>query len=153
MSILALALWGVILMGPPGGGLEQQGSPAQSVPRAQTELVPLVNTYWKLVGLADVKTVEQPGAREPHVVFNASGAVTGSDGCNSIRASYASSRDSLKIGVLMGTLAACSLPDRLDRRFREALVITRSWKIADGELTLLDENGTILARLEARQDR
>ena len=42
----------------------------------------------------------------------------------------------------MGTLMACPIPDRLDRRFREALVITRSWKVTDGELALLDENGT-----------
>jgi heat shock protein HslJ len=48
---------------------------------------------------------------------------------------------------------ACPIPDRLDRRFREALVITRSWKVADGELTLLDENGAVVARFERRVDR
>jgi heat shock protein HslJ len=152
MTILALALWGAILM-VPAAGPEQQGSPAQSGPRAQTQQTGLVGTYWKLVGLADVKSVGLPGAREPHLVFQASGAVTGSDGCNSIRSGYTWSQESLKLNVIMATLAACTLPERLDRRFREALVITRSWKITDGELTLLDEQGAVLARFEARLDR
>jgi putative lipoprotein len=153
MTILALALWGAIFM-VPSGGPEQQGSPAQSEPRAQAQQAALVGTYWKLVGLADVKTLDLPGAREPHLVFHASGSVTGSDGCNSIRSGYTWSKESLKlVAIMMGTLVACTLPERLDRRFREALVITRSWKITDGELTLLDEQGAVLARFEARLDR
>ena len=153
MSILALALFGAIVMGPLERGPEQQGSLAQSVPRAQTGQVPLVDTYWKLVGLADLKAVDQPGAREPHVIFHAAGSVTGSDGCNSFRGGYALSQESLKVGVQVVTLASCAFPDRLDRRFREALVITGAWKIADGVLTLLDDQGATLARFEARLDR
>jgi heat shock protein HslJ len=53
----------------------------------------------------------------------------------------------------MGTLMACPVPDRLDRRFREALVIARSWRISDGELTLLDADGTVLARFDPRLER
>ena len=153
MNILALVLLGAVMVGE-GSGPEQQGTPTQSAPRSRTEQVPLLDTYWKLVALADLKPTDQPGSREPHVVFHtAGGAVTGSDGCNSIRATYTLDGESLKIGVLMGTLMACPVPDRLDRRFREALVIARSWRISDGKLTLLDADGTVLARFDPRLDR
>jgi heat shock protein HslJ len=153
MRILALALVGAIFTGPLEPGPEQQGSPAQAVPGGQTGQVPLVGTYWRLVGLADLKAVDQPGTREPHVIFHAAGSITGSDGCNTFRGGYTLSQESLKVGVQVATLASCALPDRLDRRFRELLVITRSWKIAEGVLTLLDDRGATLARFEARLDR
>jgi heat shock protein HslJ len=53
----------------------------------------------------------------------------------------------------MGTLMACPIADRLDRRFREALVIARAWKVAENELTLLDADGRVLARFAPRLDR
>jgi heat shock protein HslJ len=97
--------------------------------------------------------VLSPGAREPHLVFHAGGSVTGSDGCNSIRTGYTVNGDAMKFSALMGTLINCTLPENLDRKFREVLVITTSWKIVDGELRLLGDAGTVLARFEPRFDR
>jgi heat shock protein HslJ len=138
---------------PVGPRPEQQGTPTQSPRSAQREGETLVGVYWKLVSVADVKAVAQPGGREPHIVFRTLDSVTGSDGCNTINGSYTRAGESLKLGPLMGTLRSCALPDSLDRRFREALMVTRAWKVAADELTLLDENGTVLARLERRVER
>jgi copper homeostasis protein (lipoprotein) len=148
---LALALVGAVvtLHAAPG----QQGTLAQSAPRGQTEPNALLEVYWKLVAVGDLKPEPQASSREPHIVFHPAGGVTGSDGCNTINGGYTQAGETLKLGPLMGTLMACPIPDRLDRRFREALVMTRSWKVTGGELTLLDENGTVVARFEPRVDR
>lgn len=150
---LGLAMLGAVATTLAVPRTEQQGTPAQSVPSAQPEPGALLEVYWKLVSVADVKAVAQPGGREPHIVFRAMDSVTGSDGCNTINGSYTLSGESLKLGPLMGTLMSCATTDRLDRRFREALIDTRSWKITNGELLLLDENSKVLARLERRVDQ
>jgi putative lipoprotein len=149
-SLAALVGVVVILHASPAAG--QRGSLAQSAPRGQAEPNALLEVYWKLLAVGDLKPGSPAGSREPHVVFHPAGGVTGSDGCNTINGGYTLAGESLKLGPL-GTLMACPIPDRLDRRFREALVITRSWKVADGELTLLDENGAVVARFERRVDR
>lgn len=154
MRIPAIAWLGVgLLCAMPEAA--QQGSPAPSATQLRRlEPVGLLDTYWRLVAVGDATPTDQPGSREPHIIFHGPGAeVTGTDGCNSIRASYTQDGASLKIGVVMGTLITCPIADRLDRRFRESLVMTRGWKIVDTELTLLDADGKPLARLAARLDR
>ena len=113
----------------------------------------LVGPYWTLVAVDSSTPHNSPGERLPHLQFYAGGNVTGWDGCNSVRSTYTASGDRLKFGVLIGTLMTCSVPDKLDRRLREALVITRRLRIADGELTLLDDAGTVLARFEPHLSR
>ena len=150
---LALALLGTAAMVPAAAPPGQQGSTVRPAADAQPEPEPPLGIYWKLVSVGDKKSVATPGGREPHILFHASGGVSGSDGCNTINGSYTLTGESLKVGPLMGTLMSCTIPDGLDRRFREALIVTRSWKISSGELMLLDENDKELARLERRLDQ
>ena len=152
MKLLAMAWLGVALMCARPDAV-QQGSPEPSTTQLRRlEPAGLQDTYWRLVAVGDdLAPTDQPGSREPHIIFHAAGgSVTGSDGCNSIRASYTQDGENVKIGVVMGTLINCPIPDRLDRRFRESLVIARSWKIVDDELTLFDADHKPLARFAAR---
>jgi heat shock protein HslJ len=133
----------------------QQGSPEPSATQLRRlEPVGLQDTYWKVVAVGELTPADLPGGREPHIIFHAAGgSATGTDGCNSFRASYTQDGANLKIGVVMGTLINCQIPDRLDRRFRESLVLARGWKIVDTELTLFDDDDKPLARFAARLDR
>jgi heat shock protein HslJ len=131
---------------------EQQGTPTQSPPRVESEPDVLLG-HWTLTAVAALTVGDRPGERQAHIVFQPTGSVAGSDGCNTINGSYTLAGGSLKFGPLMGTLRSCALPNSLDRQFREALMVTRGWKVAADELTLLDEKGTVLARLQRRVDR
>jgi heat shock protein HslJ len=154
MKLLVMACVGATLMCARPVAV-QQGSPEPSPTQLRRlEPVGLQDTYWKLAAVGESTPADLPGGREPHIIFHAAGgSVTGTDGCNSLRASYTLDGAALKIGVVMGTLINCQIPDRLDRRFRESLVMTRGWKIADTELTLLDDHDRPLARFAARLDR
>ena len=131
---------------------EKPSAPVQAAP-AQSASVPLLGTHWKLTALGDLEPANRPEGREPHLVFHAQGSVTGHDSCNSMRGGYTSNGESLTFTNFMGTLMACPDQDKLDRRFRDALGLTRKWKIEKNALTLLDDKGTALARFEAQPGR
>ena len=105
--------------------------------------------YWRLTRLGETEVAAKDTPREPHLVFGPGGTVTGSDGCNSLRGTYEVRGDTLRVRSLMGTLMACTLPNDLDRHFRDALGKTGKWKASATDLTLLDESGAALARFAA----
>lgn len=131
---------------------EKPSAPVQAAP-AQTASVPLLETHWKLTALGDLEPANRPEGREPHLEFYRGGTVNGHDGCNALRGGYTPNGDSLTFNSFMGTLMACPDQDKLDRRFRDALGLTRKWKIEKNALTLLDDKGTALARFEAQPSR
>ncbi|MGE3889913.1 MAG: META domain-containing protein [Vicinamibacterales bacterium] len=157
MKLLALVLAGGIV---PAPGV-QAWVDVQQPPSAQPPAVPaatqpgtgapgLESAYWRLTHLGEDEVTFQKNIREPHLVFNAGGTVTGADGCNSLRGSYTVKDNTFSLGPLMGTLMSCpNLPDKLDTRFREALGNAKKWKTTATELTLLDDKDTVLARFEA----
>lgn len=157
MKLLALVLtWGIVSApGLDAVGRNQQPPPATppTTPAAAqpgTVAPGLESAYWRLTHLGDEKATFQKNVREPHLVFNAGGTVTGADGCNTLRGSYRVKGEALSFGPLMGTLMACpGLPDKLDSRFKDALGNTTKWKASATELTLLGDKDTVLARFEA----
>lgn len=154
MKLLVIAGLGVALVCARPVAAQQGSTEPSTAQLRRPDPVGLQDTYWKLLAVSDLTPTDQPGGREPHIIFHTTGgSVTGTDGCNSIRASYTEDGATVKIGVMMGTLISCSVPDRLDRRFRESLVMTRGWKIVDDELTLFDDDNKPLARFAARRDR
>jgi heat shock protein HslJ len=129
--------------------VEQRGGAMTPSSRLEQRIpMPLVGPYWRLRSVGDLTVPEESGTRVPHIIFTADGSVTGSDGCNTLRATVTADDDALKIGGLMGTLITCAIPDKLDRRMREALVVARSWKVAGNRLTLADDKGTTVATFE-----
>src|SRR5512139_3738326 len=83
---------------------------------AQTNL-PLETTYWRATELAGKAPASQNQSREPHLVFQSGGRVTGSDGCNRITGSYELKGEGILFGPQAGTQMACPDTAETERRF------------------------------------
>ncbi|HQZ37483.1 MAG TPA: META domain-containing protein [Vicinamibacterales bacterium] len=144
LPILVLALvW------PQPAPSPQQAQPAPASPQ-EAGGGSLEHTYWQLTRLGETAVVVKGLPREPHLTFYPGGSVIGADGCNALSGHYESAGGTLSIQApLMGTLMTCTLPDELDRRFRELLGEVRQWRATAMSLELLDEQRAILARFDA----
>jgi putative lipoprotein len=114
--------------------------------------VSIEKTYWRLARLGEDEVKFRAGEREPHLVFEAGGRVSGADGCNTLRGLYELSGRTIKIGPLVGTLMACAEAKGLDARFREAVGSATSINASETTLDLIDGTGTVIARFNARPD-
>lgn len=111
---------------------------------------PLENTYWRLDWLADAAIGIAPGAREPHFILHRDGRrVTGSDGCNRFTGSYQLAGEQLAFERMAATMMACQESIESERAFRAALGRTRTAKVSEQRLELVDAAGKLLARLHA----
>ena len=111
---------------------------------------PLEGTYWKAVALAGKPVPAQAPTREAHLVFQAGGPVSGSDGCNRITGSYDLKGDRMTFGRMVGTQMACTDTGGREQEFRSSLEAARRWTIAGDRLELFDEAGTAVAAFEGR---
>lgn len=122
----------------------------------------LVGTTWEVEGFADGQgpgssamsfAVEEPGA----VRFDGNGFVSGSDGCNgfAVGGTEGEATDGLRYEVVGDevrftgdapqTLVACPDLAEYQERFWAALTGTVSWSIDDDRLTLVGEDGGVVA--------
>jgi heat shock protein HslJ/uncharacterized lipoprotein NlpE involved in copper resistance len=124
--------------------------PGQSCPRslAQAELL---ETYWRIVRLADepVRTAEQ--RREPHLILRREdNRFSATVGCNRMMGGYELEDGSLRFSGTASTRMACPPPlDAWERALAEVLDRTRRFRIVSQTLELYDEAGRSLASLEA----
>lgn len=123
-----------------------------AVAAAQDPRAALRGPTWYVVEVDGVPVPRQgssPG-REPHLLFEADGRVSGSDGCNRLAGSYTSEGDGLRFGALVGTMMACPKVGDLPQRVRRAFEATSRFGIEGGRLRLLAAEGTPVAVLERR---
>lgn len=111
---------------------------------------PLEATYWKAVELAGKPVPALAANREAHLLFQAGGRVSGSDGCNRITGGYELKGDSIRFGQMAGTQMACVDTAGLEQAFRAALKSASRLTIAGDRLELFDESGTRVAAFEGR---
>ena len=112
---------------------------------------PLEGTYWKATELAGKPLPAQDAKREAHLVFQATGRLAGSDGCNQISGSYELKGDSITFGKLASTQMACAnVPAEIERGFRNALMGATRLAIAGDRLDLFDGTGKPLAAFSAQ---
>jgi heat shock protein HslJ len=111
---------------------------------------PLEATYWKAIELNAKPTPDQNANREAHLVFQAGGRFSGSDGCNRIMGTYEVKGDALTFGQLAGTQMACLDTVVIEQAFRTALKDTSRWKIVGDRLELLDKSGARVAVFQGR---
>lgn len=108
---------------------------------------------WQLVEIEAIGSVELPPERTAHLLFDSGPPqrVSGSTGCNRFAGGYLLAGENLEFRSLATTKMACT-PEAmaLEQRFEQALHATRGWRIVDGMLELLDEQGGLLARFAAR---
>jgi heat shock protein HslJ len=110
-----------------------------------TAPAPLDGTAWSLVALPGSEIAPNPRVT---VQFDA-GRVFGSDGCNSYSGTYTVTGGKLELSPLASTQMACA-PEvmELARAFTSALTGARSYRVADGRLELLSDDGTVRAAFD-----
>jgi heat shock protein HslJ len=120
-----------------------------SGPRVQDGLS---GTAWRAVDLDGIPVPAQqlPPDREPHLVFDVDGHVSGVDGCNRITGSYTVNGNWLEFGPFAGTQMFCQNTEKVTRRFQEALKGCIRWSILAGRLQLYGPTGKPLAVFERR---
>jgi heat shock protein HslJ len=114
--------------------------------------LPLAGTHWIL---SEVKGVAvAPGAgRPPYILFDPKKKrVTGYGGVNSFFGGYETSGGELRMPRLASTRRA-GPPElmQLESAFFRALTATRSYRISDDELELLDAGGRSIARFRTEK--
>ncbi len=107
----------------------------------------LAGSAWVLKALPPLDLLDDVGIT---LAFE-DGQLAGTDGCNRFRGTYSFEDDGIRIGELAGTMMAC--PDPIMQqasRFTDALGQARGGRLEDGDLLLVDEDGELLARFNAR---
>ena len=102
---------------------------------------------WMLVSIEGFDSLPS-GAATPTIRFGTDGRLSGNTGCNRAGADYTAEGDRLTINSMFSTKRACLDPqgNTLERTYITAVEGTRSYRIASGELELLDGSGKVLAR-------
>jgi heat shock protein HslJ len=110
----------------------------------------LYDGRWLLEEMEGLRVSEAPRL---FLTFTSDGKVTGNAGCNQFSGEAKVAGNSLRLGPLISTRRACVDQARMDReqRFLDAVERTRSWRIDQGHLVLLNTEGAELLRL-ARQE-
>jgi XRE family transcriptional regulator, regulator of sulfur utilization len=113
------------------------------------EPLPLVGPNWVVVELGGTPVPLTPAERQPTLQFVAGGHVTGSDGCNRLRATYRLRGDKLTFGPLAVTRMACPGLEPLTARFEAALKRATRWRLASDRLQLFGTDDVLLVAFEA----
>ena len=110
----------------------------------------LRDRVWTLTSI-DGFTAMPAGVATPTIRFDTDGRLSGNTGCNSAGAAFTTDGDRLTIQPMMVTKRACLEPEgnRLERAYVQAVGRARRFRIAENQLELLDDNGTVLARFRA----
>ncbi len=120
---------------------------------AQTEAPaspPLLETTWVVIELGGVPVPLTPAERQPSLQFVAGGHVSGSDGCNRIRAPYTMAGATITFDELIATRMACPGAESLTAKFAAALKGAVRWRLAGPRLQLYGADDVLLAAFEAR---
>jgi len=120
---------------------------AQTPPAAASP--PLLETTWVTIELGGVPVPLTPAERQPSLQFVAGGRVTGSDGCNRVRATYKLAGSRITFGPIAATRMACSGTESVAGRFATALKSAVRWRLAAGRLQFYGADDTLLVAFEA----
>ena len=111
---------------------------------------PLEGTYWRATELAGKPTPTEESERQPHLVFQFSGRISGADGCNTVTGSYQVKADAVSFAQLAGTQAACLNRSEIERAFREALRTAARMVVTGNRLEIFNASGRRTAAFEGR---
>ena len=106
---------------------------------------PLEGTYWQAIELDGTPTPAQDLRREAHLLFQAGGWLSGSDGCNRIIGSYQLNGDAVSFVHRLSTQTACVDAEESERGFRAALEKAARLTRAGDRLELFDATGKRVA--------
>ena len=131
-------------------------TPAQAQARAMAQVTaPLLNTYWKLVGLGGdappaTPPSTQPQQPEAHLVLESgTGHFHGAGGCNRLRGAYTVRGASLGFSAISSPGAVCRRGMAGELALIEALGRVARFEVQGQRLALQDARGHVLLQLEA----
>jgi heat shock protein HslJ len=108
---------------------------------------------WQAIGINSGNgSLNPPAAGRPvTAIFRASGQIEGSTGCNAFSGPYTVNGDSMSIGPLLSTSAACgsSLMENQQQQYLNALQATATWSVSDGALMLRDPTNDLLVQFQS----
>jgi heat shock protein HslJ len=131
--------------------LEESGLAADPTAGPMDAEPSIENTHWRLSEVAGQPVAAANDRAEPHLVlFSDEKRAQGFGGCNRMQGPYEGDGAALTFGPIASTKMACDYPANPEDAFMKALAMTRSARIVDQRLELLDEKGSVLARFEAR---
>lgn len=113
---------------------------------------PSLAGYWRTVEIEGMPYKAPAGAREVHLVFSDE-RVTGFTGCNSLTGGFERNGERLRFKPLAMTRMACLPTGDLETRFVSAVNATASARVSGSRLELLDGEGKVRMRLEARDPK
>jgi putative lipoprotein len=109
----------------------------------------LVNTYWRLAELDGNAIVTAEGRREMKFTLRGENKVTGYGGCNSFFGRYTFDESKLSFSQLAATKMFCADTTKMENMFMKSLAEVSVYKITGQILQLSDDDGRLLARLQA----
>jgi uncharacterized lipoprotein YbaY/heat shock protein HslJ len=110
----------------------------------------LLDTYWRLDMLNEVKVTTPTNRKEAHMILAASESrVHGNAGCNNFFGQFGTKDEKLSFSALGSTMMACPEGMDTEQAFLAALGNTVSYSISGLFLSLYDADGAVLAVLEA----
>jgi copper homeostasis protein (lipoprotein) len=119
---------------------------------ARRSVSPLENIYLKLTRLGDHGVPVFEGQREAHIVLHSEEQrVAGTGGCNRFSGTYEIEGSLISFGVMAITKMACLESKDVDLALMAALEKVASFRKTAHHLELLDEEGSTVARFEARE--
>ena len=101
------------------------------------ETMPLESTFWQAVVVGD-RQVRLFGVHGPYLVFEPTGRVSGSDGCNRLVGDFYVNEEVLTLARMESTHMMCVNFHDVDRMFDEALNDARRLVIVGNQLELFD---------------
>jgi putative lipoprotein len=112
-----------------------------------TQTEALREREWKLAWVEAFPSIPA-GVATPTLRFEAGDRMGGRTGCNSAGGTYTVDGDRLTIGNIISTKRACAAQagNQLEVAYLGALEQTRSFRIVDEKLELLDGSGSVVAR-------
>jgi copper homeostasis protein (lipoprotein) len=114
---------------------------------------PFAGTYWKVVRVGERAITGKHRPNEPHLVFDPEGMegrVAGAGGCNRLMGGYTRQGNALGFDRMAGTMMACAEGMDVEQALHRALQDVATWRSNGAMLELLDAEGRLLVRMEAR---
>ena len=114
----------------------------------------LESTYWKLTRLGNEPVIVEPQQREPYLVLRPEkDQVSGFAGCNQFTGPYTVDGSAVRFGPLAMTQRGCLSGMDTEAAFAKALNSAVRFRLLAHHVELFDGDGTMVARLEARELR
>jgi heat shock protein HslJ len=103
----------------------------------------LAGTHWRLVSVGGMAA--DAGRREPFILLDVNGQISGGTGCNRFAGGYVADGDYLTIGQVATTRMYCAGVWEQERAILDALSQVARWQAKGDRLELIGETGVVVA--------